>query len=243
MLGASFCGNGFLQPSPGSKDFSELGLANWRRSDRMSGAFLQELTLATATSPNSDKAIQRVSIEDFVSGLRKLSEHDFTELTGALRYLQANTVDPDSLQPYLFWNAQHYTRNLIDKTELYELLAICWEVGMGSSIHNHKGQNCWMAAPIGRLSVQNYRLLAADLAAQRCNIVPTDVVEITPASPVAVDPLNPVHDVRNRREWNQRAVSLHVYSRPFNSCIVYSVEQGTCGEIELNYTSMYGKLV
>src|SRR5208283_4443367 len=184
MLGASFCGNGFLQPSPGSKDFSELGLANWRRSDRMSGAFLQELTLATATSPNSDKAIQRVSIEDFVSGLRKLSEHDFTELTGALRYLQANTVDPDSLQPYLFWNAQHYTRNLIDKTELYELLAICWEIGMGSSIHNHKGQNCWMAAPIGRLAVQNYRVISEDLTAQSCDIVPTNVVEITAATPV-----------------------------------------------------------
>jgi len=54
--------------------------------------------------------------------------------------------------------------------------------------------------------------------------------------------MNPVHDVRNPREWNQRAVSLHVYSRPFDSCVVYSVEQGTCGEIGLQYTSMYGKL-
>ena len=199
--------------------------------------------MTTVTSPNSDKATRVISIEDFVSGLRKLGENDFTGITGTLQYLRANAVDPDSLRPYLFWNAQHYTRNLIDKTELYELLAICWDIGIGSSIHNHKGQNCWMAAPVGHLSVQNYRLLAEDLAAQRCNIVPTDVVEITPANPVAVDPLNPVHDVRNRREWNQRAVSLHVYSRPFNSCIVYSVEQGTCGEIGLNYTSVHGKQV
>ncbi len=88
-------------------------------------------------------------------------------------------MDAESLQPYLFWNPQHYTRNLIDKTELYELLAICWEPGMRSSIHNHKGQNCWMAAPVGRLAVQNYRLISEDLAAQRCEIVPTDVVEIT----------------------------------------------------------------
>ena len=143
----------------------------------------------------------------------------------------------------MFWNAQHYTRNLIDKTDLYELLAICWEVGMGSSIHNHKGQNCWMAAPIGRLAVQNYGVLSEDLATQCCEIVPTDVVEITPAKPVAVDPLNPLHDVRNLREFGELAVSLHVYSRPFNSCIVYSVEQGRCGEIGLNYTSVCGKLV
>jgi Cysteine dioxygenase type I len=198
--------------------------------------------MATATSADANKATRRVSVEEFVTGLRKLREEDFTGVSGTLRYLTSNPVDGESLKPYLFWNAQHYTRNLIDKTDLYELLAICWEVGTRSSIHNHKGQNCWMAAPIGRLAVQNYRLISEDLASQRCEIVPTDVVEITASTPVAVDPLNPVHDVRNCREWDERAVSLHIYSRPFDSCIVYSVEQGSCGEIGLNYTSMHGKL-
>ena len=113
--------------------------------------------MATVTS--SQKISRRVSIDDFIGGLRQLHEPDFTGVQGTLAYLRANPVDPESLQRYLFWDAQHYTRNLIDKTELYELLAICWEVGQRSSIHNHKGQNCWMAAPIGRLAVQNYRLL------------------------------------------------------------------------------------
>ena len=193
--------------------------------------------------PVATPVSQRVlSVEDFVAGLRKLKKSDFSGVQGTLEYLRGNRVDPVSLDPFLFWNSQHYTRNLIDKTDLYELLAICWEVGMRSSIHNHKGQNCWMAAPIGRLAVQNYRVLAEDVAAQSCNIVPTDEVHITADNPVAVDPLNPVHDVRNPREWNQRAVSLHVYSRPFDSCVVYSVEQGSCGEIGLQYTSMNGKL-
>jgi hypothetical protein len=100
-----------------------------------------------------------------------------------------------------------------------------------------------MAAPVGRLQVNNYQVLEEDLQSQHCNIVPTDTVEITQSNPVAVDPLNPVHDVRNPREWNQRAVSLHLYSRPFDCCVVYSCEQHTCGEIGLSYTSMYGELV
>ena len=190
----------------------------------------------------SQKTRPPVSIDDFVSGLRKLREKDFAEVESALSYITASPVDADSLQPYLFWNSQHYTRNLIDKTDLYELLALCWEPGMKSSIHNHKGQNCWMAAPVGKLAVQNFRVLEENLAAHHCDIVPTDEVYITAENPVAVDPLNPVHDVRNPREWNQRAVSLHVYSRPFDSCIVYSVEQCSCGEIGLQYTSRYGKL-
>jgi len=196
--------------------------------------------MATVTS--SQKTNQVLTIDEFVGGLHKLREDDFTGIHGTLEYLRTNRVDPESLKPYLFWNAQHYTRNLIDKTELYELLAICWEVGMKSSIHNHKGQNCWMAAAMGELAVHNYRVVSEDISAHCCDIVPTDVVKITADNPVAVDPLNPVHDVRNPREWNQRAVSLHVYSRPFDSCVVYSVEQGTCGEIGLQYTSKYGKL-
>lgn len=184
-----------------------------------------------------------VSVLQLIERLKELGERDFLEVENPLGVLRANPVDAASLERYIFWNPQHYTRNLIHKTELYELLAICWDVGMKSSIHNHKDQNCWMAAPVGKLQVNNYKVLEEDLAAQHCNIVPTDTVEITRANPVAVDPLNPVHDVRNPREWNQRAVSLHLYSRPFDSCVVYSCEQHTCGEIGLCYTSMYGKLV
>jgi cysteine dioxygenase len=184
-----------------------------------------------------------VSVDKLVSQLDELAERDFRTVEAPLAVLRSHPVDPESLQPYLFWDSQHYTRNLLHKTDLFELLAICWEVGMKSSIHNHKGQNCWMAAPIGRLAVQNYRVFEEDVAARRCNIVPTDLVEIPTGGAVAVDPLHPVHDVRNPREWNQRAVSLHVYSRPFDSCVVYSCEQNTCGEIGLRYTSMYGKLV
>jgi len=38
----------------------------------------------------------------------------------------------------------------------------------------------------------------------------------------------------------ERAVSLHVYSRPFDSCEVYSVEQGIYGDIQLRYTTVKG---
>jgi hypothetical protein len=36
-------------------------------------------------------------------------------------------------------------------------MTICWEIGQASRIHNHRDQNCWMSAPIGRLKVQNFR--------------------------------------------------------------------------------------
>ena len=122
-------------------------------------------------------------------------------------------------------------------------MAICWEVGQSSSVHNHREQNCWMAVPIGRLRVENFRTIAQDLDRGTCKLETADTVEMNPRQPCAVDPLEPVHRVYNPREFNQRAVSLHVYSRPFDTCVVYSQEQGTCGVIKLHYQTEYGKPV
>jgi cysteine dioxygenase len=184
---------------------------------------------------------KQLPIQDFVAELRRFPESAFNETRELLHFLTATQVDPNTLAPYLCWDRQHYTRNLIDKTPLYELIAICWEVGQVSSVHNHRDQNCWMAVPIGRLQVENFHLVSQNLDAGTCVLEPSDTIEMNPGQPCAVDPLDPVHRVLNPKKFNERAVSLHVYSRPFDSCIVYSPEQGTCGEIKLHYTTEFGK--
>src|SRR5579872_5920584 len=186
-------------------------------------------------------AVKQVSILDFVAELRRFPESAFDQTEQIRKFLKDAPLNPDSLAPFLTWDRQHYTRNLIDKTALYELIAICWEVGQASSVHNHRDQNCWMAVPIGRLQVENFHLVHQDIAGGTCRLEPLNTVEMNVAHPCAVDPADPVHRVLNPREFNQRAVSLHVYSRPFDTCVVYSPEQGTCGEIRLHFNTEYGK--
>lgn len=186
-------------------------------------------------------AQRQVSIQDFVSQLRAFPAPAFDHTRDIVAFLASTVVAPETLAPYLTWDRQHYTRNLIDKTPLYELLAICWDVGQVSSVHNHRDQNCWMAVPIGRLRVENFHVVFQEIEQGRCQLKAADTVEMNPTHPCAVDPLEPVHRVLNPREFNQRAVSLHVYSRPFDSCVVYAPEQGTCGEIKLHYTTEYGQ--
>jgi cysteine dioxygenase len=186
-------------------------------------------------------AIKTVPIQKLVDGLRQMSESMFGRTEPLRQFLQQTPVDAESLSPYLNWNGQHYTRNLIDRTPLYELMAICWEVGQASSVHNHRDQNCWMAVPIGRLQVENFHLVHQDLQGGQCKLEPLNTIEMNISQPCAVDPTDPVHRVINPREFNHRAVSLHVYSRPFDTCVVYSPEQGTCGEIQLHFNTMFGK--
>jgi cysteine dioxygenase len=195
------------------------------------------------TSITELTAVARVPIGELVRKLRAFPASAFDGVEEIRLFLANTPVDEASLAPYLTWDRQHYTRNLIDKTDLYELIAICWDVGQSSSVHNHRDQNCWMAAPVGKLLVENFHVGFEDAEAGKCQLEASNTVELTAANPCAVDPREPVHRVVNPRDGNQRAVTLHVYSRPFDSCVVYSPEQGTCGDIRLHYNTAFGKAV
>jgi cysteine dioxygenase len=184
--------------------------------------------------------MSNVAIQDLVAKLRCCSEKEFVNVPYVHQLLCKHPIEPQSIEQYLIWDPQHYTRNLIDKTALFEVMAICWDIGQDSSIHNHMDQNCWMTVPIGRLLVRNYRVMQQDLKAGTCDLQATDVIEMNPGNPCAVDPANPVHRVYNPAEFHERAVSVHVYSRPYDSCVVYSDALSKCGEIKLSYTSEYG---
>ena len=181
------------------------------------------------------------TINKFIDGLCTIPEGEFSVGT-VYDYLKDHPVDEESLGAYLFFSRNHYTRNLIFKNELFELLAICWEVGQCSTIHNHANQNCWMTIPMGKLRVQNFRILEQDELARQCRLEPTNAIDIHKLLPAEVDPDEPVHQVLNLPEFEQRAVSLHIYSRPYDRCLVYSPGKGEYGYVQLCYTSVYGSL-
>ena len=181
------------------------------------------------------------TIDGLVEGLRRIPAASFTR-ERVLAEFGRTVIDPPSLRPYMFFCPTHYTRNLIYRDGLFEVLALGWERGQCSMIHNHRGQECWMGVPIGRLEIKNYRLLEFDPVAMTCRLEPSIRYVIHPEHPAAVDPAEPIHSVHNLDEYDCRALSIHVYSRPFDTCMVYQPEHGRCFEIPLDYTSRHGAL-
>jgi cysteine dioxygenase type I len=189
-------------------------------------------------------AAEHLAISDWVKNLAAIPEREFT-LENVQDYIVRHAVSPETLEKYLFFSKGCYTRNLIFRNDLFECMAICWEVGQFSRIHNHRDQNCWMSAPVGRLKVQNFRVEERHSGGDHCGtckLIATDIYEMDAAHPAYVNPLEPVHQVLNLAEYNQRAVSIHLYSKPFDTCEVYLRDQGTYSDVPLHYTSEYGKL-
>jgi hypothetical protein len=96
--------------------------------------------------------------------------------------------------------------------------------------------------PIGKLRVQNFGVVEQDPLKGYCRLEPTTAFDIHCELPAGVNPEEPVHQVLNLPEFGERAVSLHIYSRPYDRCLVYSREKETFGEVTLQYTSEYGAL-
>ena len=157
-----------------------------------------------------------------------------------LGFLRDHRVDPASLAPYLYFSREHYTRNLIQRTPLYELIAICWESGQKSAIHNHRDQSCWMAMAYGKVQVHNFRLVRKDAATGFCELASSTNFLITPESPQEVDPEEPIHQVINAASFGGRAVTLHIYSKPFDTCEVYDLQRKRYEDVRLVNTTEFG---
>jgi cysteine dioxygenase len=185
--------------------------------------------------------MEQLPVGEWVRRLTGIEPPQFT-VENVLRFCQGHGVEARTLDPFLQWDPCCYTRNLIHKCELFEVIAICWERGQLSRIHNHRDQNCWMSVPIGRLKVQNFRVEGTNRVNHTCRLVPTDSYVMDALHPAAVNPAEPVHQVLNLPEYNERAVSLHIYSFPYDSCEVYSADKGTYMDVPLYYTSEYGKI-
>ena len=84
--------------------------------------------------------MEAVAIEEFIRGLEQIPAARF-EPPAVYGYIAAHGIAPASLQPYLFFSPANYTRNLVFKNELFEVIAICWEIGQVSRIHNHRDQH------------------------------------------------------------------------------------------------------
>jgi cysteine dioxygenase len=182
-----------------------------------------------------------VAVEGIVETLRGVPAPRF-QPAEICKLLQGFNVRPDTLQRYLHFAPGRYTRNLIYRDDLFELIALCWDAGSTSAIHNHSNQLCWLAVHRGALRLENFDSLDGPGPGDRIRLVPAGG---QPRAPVGCVDLQQgdaaIHRVSN--PFPERAVSLHVYSRPYDSCIAYDFSAQTAREVRLSYHSIGGRVL
>ena len=196
---------------------------------------------------------KRIGIDDFVARIRSFESSVITR-DSVLDFCDGIELTDTSLSPFVHYDADYYTRNLIYRDDLFEVMAICWEPGQRTSVHTHNGQLCWMMTQRGNLRVVDYKWLGGDHPENQ-NVVGIDClagsdhiqldrlreVDAVAGGPVlTADKLQTIHQLFNEEE---RSVSIHVYSRPIDSCVAFDMANNRCYRRELSYFSTDGEVV
>ncbi len=186
-----------------------------------------------------------VSLETFLAELRRIAAGLITK-QALCDLLTRMTIDTGDLEPYEHWLPDRHTRNLIYRSERIEAMLLCWPAGAQTPPHTHNGQLGWMAMISGSLVVENFRYVDCNKPENQ-QVVGIDCIagatEITlepiardicvPGGPLnTVDKAQTIHRITNP---GARAVSLHVYSLPIDSCVVFDLEAQTCRRRDLAF--------
>jgi cysteine dioxygenase len=205
-------------------------------------------TQKTSAVPQAVYSPEPVPAEQFVEGIRELSRGLITKQK-IYDYLVRFEIQPADLERYKNWLPDRHTRNKIFRNDLIEVMLICWPAGAITPLHTHNGQLGWMTMIEGKLRVENYRkvdcnrpenqqVVGLDCLAGATRIEMEHLHDelAVPGGPLnTVDKTQTIHRILNLTEWNERAVSMHVYSLPIDSCVVFDMDAQRCYRRDLKY--------
>ena len=122
-------------------------------------------------------------------------------------------IEMGDLTKFLGYAEDGYQRNIIKKTEYYELVLICWKPGQKTQIHDHKGSDCAFLILDG-ISTESLYEFDGD------NLVLSEVRKYLPGEVCAAGEPE-IHQISNEEETN--LVNLHLYTPPLNNINIYEV--------------------
>jgi cysteine dioxygenase len=205
-------------------------------------------TQPTAATAQAVYSPRPVPVEQFVDGIERLSRGIITK-KAICEYLTSFEIRAEDLERYKHWLPDRYTRNKIFRNDMIEVMLICWPIGAITPLHTHNGQLGWMTMIEGRLVVENYHKVRCNreeneqVVGMDCLAGATEIEmqlvgteHAAPGGPLnTVDKKQTIHRILNPAEYNQGAVSMHVYSRPIDSCVVFDVDGQTCYRRDLKF--------
>ena len=147
------------------------------------------------------------------------------------RLLEGFKPDMSDVTPYIHFTENRYSRNLVKKTNNYEVLVLCWRPGQRSPIHDHGNSICGVCTVAGELSADNYRRTAA-------GHIRADYSEDFPAGSLLTIQTSEIHQVSNLQSSSD-LISLHFYVAPLENNLVYSVMEPTYEVNRLFYTRIF----
>ncbi len=167
--------------------------------------------------------------------------------------MRDTAIDDAEIARYVEQRSDHYARHLVHRSAKFDVVVLTWMPGQMTPIHNHAGNLGWVQLVKGRIVEDRFMLvpscmpteldLAPDVAAPQRGIelreMGRTIVEQRGAI-ATVDRLRAIHRIGNPLDVarGETAVTLHVYSKPHDVCLVFDKDARTCTRREMRFDNV-----
>ncbi len=164
-------------------------------------------------------------LDDFVlaAARRGPKGFDYGELLDLAGRLE---LSPELVEAHVHFDPERYARNLIVRTQAFELLALCWLPGQQTIIHDHGGS-------VGAARVFKGTMTSRVFAAAEGRPVRLAGVDVVAPGGIAAVDRPDIHQLAN--PGPDELVTIHVYSPPLTTVSMYSTDTPERSQVTLRY--------
>ena len=143
-------------------------------------------------------------------------------------------IPASDFKKFTHWKEDGYARNCVFKNDKFELILICWKGKDFTPVHCHNNQKCWVYMVSGEMVEVRFK------QNEDGTLTETKHLDITSGNLTYMDDSMGFHLLKNTSE--KKAMTLHLYMKPVESCNVFDDEENCFNEQELNFHTIDGQL-
>ncbi|KAA0714514.1 Cysteine dioxygenase type 1 [Triplophysa tibetana] len=184
------------------------------------------------------EVIKPETLDDLIKTLHKIFESDFINVEEVQSIMEAYESNPHEWMKFAKFDQYRYTRNLVDEgNDKFNLMILCWGEGHGSSIHDHTDSHCFLKLLQGQLKETLFEW--PDQKLQGGMLQKTQQILLENQCAYINDSIG-LHRVENVSH-TECAVSLHLYSPPFQTCQTFDQRTGHKNSVKMTFWSKFGE--
>lgn len=177
------------------------------------------------------------TLQDLIQILHNIFSSDKINVEEVQTIMESYESNPLDWRQFAKFDQYRYTRNLVDEGNgKFNLMILCWGEGHGSSIHDHADSHCFMKMLEGNLKETLFEWpdekMKGEMSKKSERILKNNQCAYISDS-------IGLHRVENSSH-TEPAVSLHLYSPPFDSCQTFDQRTGHQSKVKMTFWSTYG---
>ena len=186
----------------------------------------------------TDTIIPPKDLDELIQELRKVFASDKVNIDYVKTLMTLYKSNPKDWKQFAKFDPHRYTRNLVDLGNgKFNLMILCWNREQASMIHSHANSHCFMKILDGGVNEELFEWPENE-----------EVKEMTPREKNAYEKDQTayisdeigLHRIENPSHTDY-AVSLHLYSPPFDECKCFDQYTGHVTNAKVTFWSKFGK--